>query len=164
MNHHVTAFITMPGGIEWLLILLVALLVFGKNLPKVMRDLGKSVRTFKQGMGLLEEQAPPKDPFSAMASQPLSRSTPVDQELDNLLEPQRPADQSGEAADDLESDPPPTAEDLAEIAASAEVGLHEGARPTTPSPQDVGLHEGQRPAASLPSQPSPDQEDTHARS
>ena len=36
-------FITMPGGIEWLLILLVALLVFGKNLPKVVRDLGKSV-------------------------------------------------------------------------------------------------------------------------
>ena len=163
MNHHVTAFITMPGGLEWLLILLVALLVFGKNLPKVMRDLGRSVRTFKQGMGLIEEQSPPRDPF-AMGAPPLSRSTPVDQEMDNLLAPQRPAPQAENAADDLESDPPPEPNDPAHQPLRREPGQHEGAFPATASPAEIGHHEGQRPATLAASQPSEDGADPDARS
>ncbi|MGR3296512.1 MAG: Sec-independent protein translocase subunit TatA/TatB, partial [Candidatus Bathyanammoxibius sp.] len=37
----------MPGGWEWLVILIVALLIFGKRLPDVMRSLGKGVVEFK---------------------------------------------------------------------------------------------------------------------
>jgi sec-independent protein translocase protein TatA len=40
----------MPGGYEWLIILFVALLVFGNRLPSLMRSLGGSVREFKRGM------------------------------------------------------------------------------------------------------------------
>ena len=38
----------MPGGSEWILIVLVVLLLFGgKKIPELMRGLGKGVREFK---------------------------------------------------------------------------------------------------------------------
>ncbi len=45
----------MPGGWEWLVILIVALLIFGKRLPDVMRSLGKGVVEFKKGIKGIEE-------------------------------------------------------------------------------------------------------------
>ncbi|MEP6616100.1 MAG: twin-arginine translocase TatA/TatE family subunit [Ginsengibacter sp.] len=39
--------ISMPGGSEWILILLVVLLFFGgKKIPDLMRGIGKGVREF----------------------------------------------------------------------------------------------------------------------
>ncbi|HEU5364182.1 MAG TPA: twin-arginine translocase TatA/TatE family subunit [Hanamia sp.] len=39
--------LAMPGGTEWLLILLVVLLFFGgKKIPDLMRGIGKGVREF----------------------------------------------------------------------------------------------------------------------
>jgi sec-independent protein translocase protein TatA len=40
----------LPGGSEWVIILIVALLIFGSRLPSVMRSLGKSVNEFKKGI------------------------------------------------------------------------------------------------------------------
>jgi len=40
----------MPGGVEWAVILVVALLVFGRRLPDVARSLGKSIVEFKKGI------------------------------------------------------------------------------------------------------------------
>ncbi len=40
----------MPGGIEWIIILIVALLIFGKRLPGTMRSIGKGVVEFKKGI------------------------------------------------------------------------------------------------------------------
>jgi len=40
----------LPGGSEWIIILIVALLVFGPRLPSVMRSLGKSIVEFKKGL------------------------------------------------------------------------------------------------------------------
>ncbi|MEE9584019.1 MAG: twin-arginine translocase TatA/TatE family subunit [Candidatus Brocadiales bacterium] len=45
----------MPGGWEWLVILIVALLIFGKRLPDVMRSLGKGIVEFKKGVRGIEE-------------------------------------------------------------------------------------------------------------
>ena len=41
----------MPGGIEWVIVLLVILLLFGANrLPQLAKGMGESIRNFKQGM------------------------------------------------------------------------------------------------------------------
>ena len=39
--------ISMPGGSEWILIILVVLLMFGgKKIPELMRGVGKGMREF----------------------------------------------------------------------------------------------------------------------
>lgn len=45
----------LPGGTEWIIILIVALLIFGPRLPSVMRSLGKSLTEFKKGMKGVED-------------------------------------------------------------------------------------------------------------
>ncbi len=46
----------MPGGIEWIIILIVALLIFGKRLPEVMKSLGKGIVEFKKGVRGIEDE------------------------------------------------------------------------------------------------------------
>ncbi len=40
----------MPGGSEWVIILIVALLLFGRRLPEVGRSLGQGLVEFKKGL------------------------------------------------------------------------------------------------------------------
>lgn len=44
------AFASLPGGVEWVVIGLVALLLFGKRLPSVARSLGETFTEFKRGL------------------------------------------------------------------------------------------------------------------
>ena len=44
------AFLGLPGGQEWIIILIIAVLLFGARLPSVFRSLGKSVTEFKKGL------------------------------------------------------------------------------------------------------------------
>ena len=42
---------SMPGGMEWLLIALVVLLLFGgKKIPELAKGLGSGIKNFKQAM------------------------------------------------------------------------------------------------------------------
>ena len=47
--------IGLPGGVEWVIVLVVALLLFGRRLPEVMRSMGQGIRQFKKGLHEVEE-------------------------------------------------------------------------------------------------------------
>ncbi len=56
------AFISMPGGVEWVVIGLVALLLFGKRLPGVAKSLGQTMHEFKSGLnGTMDDAAEKKN-------------------------------------------------------------------------------------------------------
>ena len=47
--NEILAFISMPGGPEWIIIFIIVLLLFGaKKLPELARGLGKSMGEFKR--------------------------------------------------------------------------------------------------------------------
>src|SRR5881227_1407099 len=48
--------IGMPGGFEWLIIMGLGLLIFGKRLPEVGRSLGKGIVEFKKGIKGVEDE------------------------------------------------------------------------------------------------------------
>jgi len=49
------ALLNMPGNTEWIVVLIIALLLFGKRLPEVMRSLGRGIVEFKKGIQGVEE-------------------------------------------------------------------------------------------------------------
>lgn len=51
----------MPQGADWIIILVIALLLFGRRLPEIARSLGKSLTSFKKG---IEEGKDVKDEFT----------------------------------------------------------------------------------------------------
>ena len=47
--------ISMPQGSEWIIILVIALLLFGgKKIPELMKGIGKGVKGFKDGLKDIE--------------------------------------------------------------------------------------------------------------
>ena len=52
-----TLLFSMPGGSEWILIIIVVLLMFGgKKIPELMRGIGKGIREFKDAKGNLKNE------------------------------------------------------------------------------------------------------------
>jgi sec-independent protein translocase protein TatA len=49
-----------PQGLDWIWILLIVLLIFGRRLPEVARSMGKSLTEFKKG---IREAENTKDEF-----------------------------------------------------------------------------------------------------
>ncbi|MCC8180328.1 MAG: twin-arginine translocase TatA/TatE family subunit [Planctomycetes bacterium] len=75
------AFFSMPGGLEWIIIGLVALLLFGKRLPGVARSLGQALHEFKAGINgrvdaESDEKALPPQPPAQSVEQ--AQSAPVE--------------------------------------------------------------------------------------
>jgi sec-independent protein translocase protein TatA len=55
-TQHAMAFISMPGHLEWLVVLVIVLLIFGRRLPEVARSVGKSLTEFKRGINEAKEE------------------------------------------------------------------------------------------------------------
>ena len=76
--------IGMPGGWEWIIILVVILLLFGgSRLPQLAKSLGQSKRAFKEGLDDADEEARLEKTRSSSASLPASTLASVDD--DELL-------------------------------------------------------------------------------
>ena len=69
----------LPGGMEWVFILIAALLIFGRRLPDVARSIGRSIVEFKKGVRDIrdevdhESQAPPPSRLDRQISEGLLR-------------------------------------------------------------------------------------------
>ncbi len=50
MTIQALALFNLPGGTEWIVILIVGLLLFGRRLPDIARSIGKSIVEFKRGI------------------------------------------------------------------------------------------------------------------
>ncbi|OHB55418.1 MAG: hypothetical protein A2Y07_02445 [Planctomycetes bacterium GWF2_50_10] len=66
---------SMPGGLEWVIILVVAVLIFGNRLPEVAKGLGKSIAELKHG---LKEASQIKDGIKDDIDSHVSQLNPVD--------------------------------------------------------------------------------------
>ena len=64
------AFFSLPGGLEYLVIGLIALLLFGKRLPDVARSLGQALHEFKSGFSGDAAKDKEKDGKNVAAKQP----------------------------------------------------------------------------------------------
>ena len=81
----------MPQGMEWVIIVVVGIVIFGRKLPDVGRYLGKSIVEFKKGIKGIEDDVDisnltrgsepsaseaPKAPQRVAASAPKFEDTP----------------------------------------------------------------------------------------
>jgi sec-independent protein translocase protein TatA len=48
--------IGIPGGWEWIILLVLGLLIFGRRLPEVGRSLGRGIVEFKRGIKGIEDE------------------------------------------------------------------------------------------------------------
>jgi sec-independent protein translocase protein TatA len=108
------AFIGMPGGSEWIVILIVALLLFGKRLPDIMRGVGASMHEFRSAMNGDPERGEqnaarptPDQPASPVHS---ALGPPPGQVARAPVEPTPPEPVEAPASETAGSDPAPEQE------------------------------------------------------
>ena len=86
MRLQTLALFNLPGGVEWLVILIVGLLLFGRRLPDVARSLGRSIVEFKKGIkGVhddIEDQSRLEPPSTPRIDPPPPSSTPSNSSKD----------------------------------------------------------------------------------
>jgi sec-independent protein translocase protein TatA len=67
--------ISMPGGSEWILIILAVLVLFGgRKIPEFMRGLGKGIREFNDAKNNVKKEL--EEGMAEKDTKPASTSTP----------------------------------------------------------------------------------------
>jgi len=74
---NILAFISMPGGSEWIVILIIGLLLFGRRLPEVGRSIGQGIKEFKKGMRESEEEDKKPEAAAPRAALPHEQTMPT---------------------------------------------------------------------------------------
>ena len=73
----------IPGGFEFLLLMGIALLLFGRQLPEVAKNVGKGLREFQNGLKGLQSEVSKSSSTSGSSyssSSPASTSRPIPEE------------------------------------------------------------------------------------
>jgi len=90
---------SMPGGMEWIIILAIGLLIFGKRLPEVGRSLGKGIVEFKKGVkGIEDEISTASDEPQQEPAETPKIEAPSDESGDDLRVSRSDAATSGPSA------------------------------------------------------------------
>jgi len=63
----------MPSGWEWIVLLVIGLLIFGRRLPEVGRSLGRGIVEFKKGIKGIEEEIDEASDADQSGSSPSGR-------------------------------------------------------------------------------------------
>ncbi|MCH8165084.1 MAG: twin-arginine translocase TatA/TatE family subunit [Planctomycetes bacterium] len=96
----------LPGGTEWIMLLVLGLLIFGRRLPEVGRSLGRSIVEFKRGIKGIEDEVEEESSKTAPPERIEHRSANA---LDSPnVEPQRVAEpvEPQEVASRIDPDDP----------------------------------------------------------
>ena len=93
----------MPGGMEWIILLVLGLLIFGRRLPEVGRSLGKGIVEFKRGIKGIEDEiddnsSKPAPAIDAKRSAELADQTEPASPATDATSPITDASVGGEAA------------------------------------------------------------------
>lgn len=76
--HGLFGFIGGIGPMEMVIVLVIAVLLFGKRLPEVGRSLGKGIIEFKKGVRGIEDEV--ESAVNTSSHKPVTRSAPEDYE------------------------------------------------------------------------------------
>jgi len=60
----------LPGHSEWLILLVIGLLIFGRRLPEVGRNIGRSIVEFKRGIKGIGDEIEEESSHDAPRSEP----------------------------------------------------------------------------------------------
>ena len=93
----ILAIFGLPGGGEWIVLLVLGLLIFGRRLPEVGRSLGRGIVEFKKGIKGVEDEVEEETsrPAKRVTDQPRSElpkaraREEMDEERDEVEEPVR---------------------------------------------------------------------------
>ena len=72
----VLAFLPSFGGMEWIILIVLGLLLFGRKLPDVGRSLGKGIVEFKKGLKGLEDEVDASSAPAARTEAPAEAPRP----------------------------------------------------------------------------------------
>ena len=78
------AFLGYPGGPELLMVLFIALMLFGKKLPEVARNMGKGLTEFKKGIRGMEDEV---HSATSYQSEPTAERPMPENDLENVTAP-----------------------------------------------------------------------------
>ena len=83
----------MPGGTEWVILLVLGLLIFGRRLPEVGRSLGRGIVEFKRGIKGIEDEIEDASSHDA----PHGKESIAGTATPRLSEPAAPTPTAGDA-------------------------------------------------------------------
>ncbi len=89
-----------PGGYDWIILMVLGLLIFGRRLPEVGRSLGMGIVEFKRGIKGIEDEIDDESSRQPALQPPEPAQPPADTTPRQAVEPTpAPAAEQVEASD-----------------------------------------------------------------